>query len=208
MALNAFKFEVVLILYGLKRGILIQIRDEGKTIEDSIAPYLEALKTLRPYPAGESLMFCVFGITAGQTINKNHPMLFVSKAEVMKNLEKPNNDYTREQSVRFMGGFCGYPKCCIDAYLKDLSVVEQQTRYSSIPAAKRFLEQCKASNLPSLGITVDEEKDIVDFTSVVPYVPCSPSCRDTLTSVDEIRTLIKENPHVAEAFKNSGLRLD
>ena len=119
--------------------------------------------------------------------------LILSDKELPKDITLPKIDHQK------LGKFLGYPDCCVKQFEKDFDI-NDNSGVICYHSAKRYLNQLKEMNMKQdpFGIEINKEKEVeFDF---IPFVPCSPKCKESLKLFEEYKLILK---FLEEGIKNA-----
>jgi len=101
------------------------------------------------------------------------------------------NLYKDTTTIRYLGKMFGYPKCCIDAFVKDAIAAKKERQHPLVYAYERYVQQsedaglpvryCKTHKIkePILPLMIITKDYMPELDKGITHIPCSPFCNET-----------------------------
>ncbi len=182
----------------------LALESEGWAVVGSTARILDADGNLfRPgaQPSVES-----FG-AGGQT--KTHHVLYIAakaaEAEAARDLEARISDAARPDAVleahRDLGALLGYPACCVEAFVAELTARAGEAECAALHAARARAAAARSARLDPLanGFLVARDRALVS------HAPCRFDCPATLALARAVQAELARNDEATAAARLAAL---
>jgi len=100
--------------------------------------------------------------------------------------------YGDDKTIKYLGKILGYPKCCINAFVKDAQKSREVGKHPLSYAYDRYVKQCIQNRLPVSYCEVhkrkepiipymilDKDGNLLEADAGIHHIPCNPFCKET-----------------------------
>lgn len=198
--------SVILVKIFPKRKITFTVYKVKNTVYDEFKNDVSDTMRIAGIVCDAALDYCgvkskkidVVGIKEDVEKDKKEVMLVIGQKYYINkfiDLFGSTDIYGDDKTIRYLGKIFGYPKCCINAFVKDARKAREKGEHPMLYAYNRYVKQCeeamlpvayckrhkiKEPVLPNMIIDVNNEEIFLhDTDKAVQHIPCNPFCRET-----------------------------